>query len=117
MIHTPSSPASKPLTKNQILGERTESRSEPANDKPPAYINWYINGYGRPWTPSDVNPRIRPVHGQIEGIGGVLLTTTEQKAFVAVSVQRSRWFLTSCRLGSSHLRSVHAVCPSRATFA
>ena len=47
----------------------------------PIYINWYINGYGRPWTPVDVNPKMRHVHGQIAGSEGVLLPTTEQKAF------------------------------------
>lgn len=44
------------------------------------YISWYINEYGRPWTSLDVNPRIRPVHGQIAGTGGVMLPTTEQMA-------------------------------------
>jgi hypothetical protein len=38
----------KHLTGNQGLGERTDSRSQPANEKLPAYINCYINGYGRP---------------------------------------------------------------------
>jgi hypothetical protein len=32
------------------------------------YINWYINGYRRPWTSSDVNPRISPVHGQVAAV-------------------------------------------------
>jgi hypothetical protein len=45
-----------------------------------AYISWYINDYGRPWTFPNVNPRIRPDPGQIAGTGGVLLTTTDQKA-------------------------------------
>jgi hypothetical protein len=47
----------------------------------PAYISWYINGYGRPWTSSDVNPRISSVHGPIAGHGGALPATTEQKEF------------------------------------
>ena len=46
----------------------------------PIYISWYINGYGRPWTSLDVNPRIRPVHGQIAGTGGGLLATTDHMA-------------------------------------
>jgi hypothetical protein len=50
----------------------------------PIYISWYINGYGRPWTSSDVNPRISPVHGRIAGSCGLLPVTTEQKTFVAV---------------------------------
>jgi hypothetical protein len=33
---------------NQVLGERTSSRSELANEEPPRYISCYINGYGRP---------------------------------------------------------------------
>ena len=31
------------------------------------YISWYINGYGRPWAPVDVNPKMRHVHGQFAG--------------------------------------------------
>jgi hypothetical protein len=36
------------LTQNQVLGEQPQSRSEPAAQDPPAYISYYINGYGRP---------------------------------------------------------------------
>jgi hypothetical protein len=32
--------------------------------RPLAYINRYINSHGRPWAPSDRNPKIRPDHGQ-----------------------------------------------------
>jgi hypothetical protein len=56
----------------QIAGQRPRPKSLPI------YISWYINGYGRPWTSSDVNPKIRPVHGQIPCTGGVLLATTDQ---------------------------------------
>jgi hypothetical protein len=35
----------------------------PANEEPLAYINWYINGYGRPWTSLDLSPRTRRNHG------------------------------------------------------
>jgi hypothetical protein len=31
-----------------VLGERTDSRSEPGYENLLAYINFYINGYGRP---------------------------------------------------------------------
>jgi hypothetical protein len=48
-----------------------------------AYIHSYINGHGRPWTSSDPNLKIRPGPGQFAGSCGVLLPTTEQKAFVA----------------------------------
>jgi hypothetical protein len=58
----------------QIAGQMLRPKSLPI------YISWYINGYGRPWTSSDVNPKIRPVHGQISGTSGVLLATTDQKA-------------------------------------
>jgi hypothetical protein len=46
----------------------------------PAYINWYINGYGRPWTSSNPNPTMRPDHGQIAGSCGVLPVTTDHMA-------------------------------------
>jgi hypothetical protein len=72
----------KHLTQNQDVWQQADRRSDPASV--PIYISWYINDYGRPWTPLDVNPRIRHVHGQIAGTGGVLLMTTEQKAFVTV---------------------------------
>jgi hypothetical protein len=55
----------------QIAGQMPRPKSLPI------YISWYINGYGRPWTSSDVNPKIRPLHGQIAGTGGVLLATTD----------------------------------------
>jgi hypothetical protein len=70
----------KQLTKNQMLGGRHTAGQSPWPKSLPIYISWYINDYGRPWTSSDVNPMIRPVHGQIAGTGGVLLATTEQKA-------------------------------------
>lgn len=38
----------KLLIQNQMLDERTDSRSEPATDETPGYISCYINGYGRP---------------------------------------------------------------------
>ena len=41
----------------QITGQRPQPKSLPI------YISWYINSDGRPWTSSDVNPKIRPVHG------------------------------------------------------
>jgi hypothetical protein len=53
-------------------------RSESATEEPLIYISWYINGYGRPWTSLDVNPKMRHVHGHCAGSGGVLLATTDQ---------------------------------------
>ncbi len=41
-------------------------------------INWYINGYGPPWTSSD--PNLTPDHGRICTWWGVLHATTDQKA-------------------------------------
>lgn len=32
----------------------------------------------------DLNPRIRPDHGQLAGTGGVLPVTTEQKDFATI---------------------------------
>jgi hypothetical protein len=56
----------------QIAGQRPRPKSLLI------YISWYSNGYGHPGTSSDVNPKIRPVHGQVPSTGGVLLATTEQ---------------------------------------
>ncbi len=55
----------KHLTTNQVLGGvHTADQSPPPRSALP-YINWYINGYGPPWTSSDPNPKIRPNHGRI----------------------------------------------------
>jgi hypothetical protein len=64
---------------------QVDRRSEPATEDPLVYIHSYINDYGRPWTSSDVNLRIRPVHGQIAGTCEVLLVTTEQMASSSLS--------------------------------
>jgi hypothetical protein len=69
----------KHLIQNQMFGSRQTAGQTPPPKSVPIYISWYINDYGRPWTPLDVNPRIRHVHGQIAGTGGVLLMTTDQK--------------------------------------
>ncbi len=45
-----------------------------------AYISCYINGYGRPRTSSDLDPRIRPDLGQIAGSRGTVRVTTDQMA-------------------------------------
>ena len=58
-----------------MLCERTESRSEPANNKGLAYINWYINGYGRSRTSLDMIPEMRHDPGQPAGSCGVLPAT------------------------------------------
>jgi hypothetical protein len=57
----------KLLIENQVLGERTESQSELTTEEPSAYINRYINGYERPRTSSDQNPKMTPDHGQPAG--------------------------------------------------
>ena len=72
----------------------------------------------------DVNPRIRSVHGQIAGTGGVLLVTTEQKAFVAVSCPSERHvreprcgrglIFGLIRLRSPTFISIHNQCVCRA---
>ncbi len=71
----------KPLTKNQVLGGHTHSRSEPGQSPRTRsalpYIHWYINGYGPPWTSSDPNPKITPDHGRICTWWGVLHATTD----------------------------------------
>jgi hypothetical protein len=38
----------KHLITNQVLGDRIDSRLEPADEDPLAYISYYINGYGQP---------------------------------------------------------------------
>jgi hypothetical protein len=78
-----STPIPKLLTKNQMLGVLHTTDQSPRPKSLLVYISWYINGYGRPWTSSDPNPRMRPNRGQFAGSGGVLPATTEQKAFVA----------------------------------
>ena len=70
----------KHLTENQMFGGRYTAGQSPRPKSFPTYISWYINDYGRPWTSLDVNPRIRPVHGQIAGTGGGLLATTDHMA-------------------------------------
>jgi hypothetical protein len=69
-----------PTTRVSVGGTPRRTGQSPRLKILLAYISWYINDYGRPWTSPDVNPRIRPNPGQIAGTGGVLLTTTEQKA-------------------------------------
>ena len=63
-----------------MFGNRQTTGQSPRPKSLPIYISWYINGYGRPWTPLDVNPKMGPVHGQFAGSEGVLHPTTEQKA-------------------------------------
>ena len=58
------------LIKNQMFVSRQTAGQRPRPKSLLIYISWYINGYGRPWTSSDVNPRISPVHGQIAGFYG-----------------------------------------------
>jgi hypothetical protein len=48
----------KQQSENQVLGRGTAGRS-PRTRNALIYINWYINGYGRPWTSSDVNTNMR----------------------------------------------------------
>jgi hypothetical protein len=74
----------KLLTQNQVLGTHTRAGQSPQTTSSRVYINWYINGYGRPWTSVDPNLTMRPDHGQIADSCGVLLVTTEQMAFVAI---------------------------------
>jgi hypothetical protein len=56
--------AEKHLTQNQMFGSGQIAGQRPRPKSLPIYISWYINGYGRPWTSSDVNLRIRLLHGQ-----------------------------------------------------
>jgi hypothetical protein len=74
-----------PTTRVSVGGTPRRTGQSPRLKILLAYISWYINDYGRPWTSPDVNPRIRPTPGQIAGTGGVLLTTTDQRTFVAVA--------------------------------
>jgi hypothetical protein len=71
----------KHLTQNQMFGGRRTTGHSLQPESLLTYISWYINGYGRPWTPLDMNPKMRPIYGQFAGSEGVLLPTTEQKAF------------------------------------
>jgi hypothetical protein len=47
----------KHLTENQVLGGVHTADQSPRPRSALPYINWYINGYGPPWTSSDPNPR------------------------------------------------------------
>jgi hypothetical protein len=67
----------KHLTHNQMFGSRQTAGPSPRPESLPVYISSYINGYGRPWTSSDPNPRISPVHGQIACGSGALPATTD----------------------------------------
>jgi hypothetical protein len=53
----------KLLTRNQMLAKGRPSVTTPRPKNHLLYISWYINDYGRPWTSSNGNPRIGPVHG------------------------------------------------------
>jgi hypothetical protein len=66
-------PVEKHLTQNQMFGSPQTARQSPRPENVLIYISSYINGYGRPRTPLDVNPKMRHVHGQFAGSGGVLL--------------------------------------------
>jgi hypothetical protein len=70
-----------------MFGSRQTVRQRPRPKSLQIYISWYINDYGRPWTSSDPNPKMRHVPGQIAGSGGVLPVTTEQKASSPSPVQ------------------------------
>jgi hypothetical protein len=72
----------KQLTGNQMFVSRQTTNQRPPPKAVPIYISCYINEYRRPWTTSDVNPKMGHAHGQIAGPDGVLLPTTEQKAFL-----------------------------------
>jgi hypothetical protein len=66
------------LTQNQNLAAGRQPVRARDRRASLIYISWYINGYGRPQTPLDVNPKMGPVHGQFAGSDGVLPVTTEQ---------------------------------------
>lgn len=55
----------KHLTQNQMLSGVHSADQSPRPRSALPYSNWYINGYGPPWTSSDPNPKIRPHHGRI----------------------------------------------------
>lgn len=53
-----------------MFGGRNTAGPSPRPESLLTYISWYINGYGRSWTPLDVNPKMRPVYGQFAGSEG-----------------------------------------------
>jgi hypothetical protein len=55
----------KLLTENQVLGGVYTADQSPRSRSALPYINWYINGYGPPWTSSDPSPKIGPNHGRM----------------------------------------------------
>jgi hypothetical protein len=61
-----------------MFDSKQTAGQSPRQKSRPIYISKYINDYGRPWTPVDVNLKIRSDHGQIAGTGGELLATTDQ---------------------------------------
>jgi hypothetical protein len=62
--------AGQHLTRNQMFGSRRQPARTRGRRFSLIYITWYINSYGSPWTPLDVNPRIRPVHEQMQVLKG-----------------------------------------------
>jgi hypothetical protein len=70
----------KHLTQNQMFGSRQAASRRPRPKKHPYLHQLVHHGYGRPWIPLDVNPKMRHVHGQFAGSGGVLLATTDLMA-------------------------------------
>jgi hypothetical protein len=72
---TPESLVAKHLIENQMFGGRSPVRGR--DRRASRYINWHINGHGRPWTSSDVNPRSVSVVAVLLGGGppGSVLVT------------------------------------------
>jgi hypothetical protein len=52
------------------VGSRQTAGQRPRPKSLPIYISWYINGYGGPWTSSDVNPRIAPSMDKLQVLAG-----------------------------------------------
>jgi hypothetical protein len=67
------SSCSKFLTQNQMLAAVHSAGRSPRTRSALTYINWYINGYGRPWTSSDPNPTMRPTTDKLQVVAGCCL--------------------------------------------
>jgi hypothetical protein len=77
----------KHLIQNQMFDSRQTSHQSRDQRVFPIYISWYTNGYGRPWTLLDMNPKMGHVHGQFAGSEEVLLPTTDHMVIATFPVK------------------------------
>jgi hypothetical protein len=56
-----------------MFGSRQTAGQTPPPKSVPIYISWYINDYGRPWTPLDVNQESGTSTDKLQVLAGYCL--------------------------------------------